>query len=347
MRTQEGIGLVKQTFSEWTEDKAPRLGAALAYYAVFSIPPLLFLVIAIIGLVYHGDVAGAIQSQLGSLIGESTARTMMETGRQQKTGGGFLPAIVGIALLLFGASGVFGELQDALNTIWGVKPKEGRGVTGIIKDRFLSLTMVLGIAFLLLVSLVLSAAVSAIGGWLPGGEALGHVIELALSFGITTLLFAMIFKVLPDVKLTWSDVWIGAFATAALFTIGKFAIGVYLGKGSIGSSYGAAGSVIVMIAWIYYSAQILFLGAEFTQVYANRYGSRVRPSENAEPIPEANKPTSEEARVPRPVLVRRQAMPDTTNLGVAAFATMLVGFLIGRKTHADRSRETQEQKKAL
>src|SRR5262249_49591037 len=146
MRTHEVIGLTKQTFSEWTEDKAPRLGAALAYYAVFSIPPLLFLVIAIIGLVYRGDVAGAIQNQLGTLIGESTARTMMETGRQQRAGGGFLPEIAGIALLLFGASGVFGELQDALNTIWGVQPKQGRGVTSIIKDRFLSLAMVLGIA---------------------------------------------------------------------------------------------------------------------------------------------------------------------------------------------------------
>src|SRR5690242_6597317 len=138
MRTNELIGPIKQTFSEWMEDKVPRLGAALAYYAVFSIPPLLFLVIAIIGLVYHGDVAGAIQNQLGTLIGEQTARTMMETGKQQRSGGGFLPEIAGVALLLFGASGVFGELQDALNTIWGVQPKQGRGVFGMIKDRFLS-----------------------------------------------------------------------------------------------------------------------------------------------------------------------------------------------------------------
>jgi membrane protein len=346
MRTNELIGSIKQTFSEWMEDKAPRLGAALAYYAVFSIPPLLFLVIAIIGLVYHGDVAGAIQNQLGTLIGEQTARTMMETGRQQRAGGGFIPEIVGVALLLFGASGVFGELQDALNTIWGVQPKQGRGVFGMIKDRFLSLAMVLGIAFLLLVSLALSAAVTAVGGWLPGGEALGHVFVFALSFGVTTVLFAMIFKVLPDVKLAWSDVWIGAVATAALFTIGKFVIGLYLGKGSIGSAYGAAGSVIIMIAWIYYSAQILFLGAEFTQVYANRYGSHLKPSENAEPIAEAKKPISQEAHAPRETPVVRQRAPQTTSFGIAAFATMLLGFLIGRKTHAARSQGPPERKKA-
>src|ERR1051326_4328939 len=170
MKARDAITLIKQTASKWNDDKAPRLGAALADYAIFSIPPLILIVISLVGLVYHGDVAGAIQRQLGTLMGESTARTMMETGRQQTSNHGLFAAIVGIALLLFGASGVFGELQDALNTIWRVQPKPGRGVFGLIKDRFLSFTMVLGIAFLLLVSLVLSAAVAAMGGWFPGGE---------------------------------------------------------------------------------------------------------------------------------------------------------------------------------
>jgi membrane protein len=317
MKNQKMISLLKQTFWKWSEDKAPRLGAALAYYAVFSIPPLVLLVIGIIGLVYHGDVTGAIQRQLGTLIGESTARTMMETGRQQSSNGGVIAAIVGIVLLLFGASGVFGELQDALNTIWRVQAKKSGGVMVIIKDRFLSFTMVLGIAFLLLISLILSAVIAAIGGWLPGGEAVGHIIELALSFGVTTLLFAMIFKILPDVKLSWNDVWIGSIVTAVLFTAGKFAIGLYLGKGSIGSAYGTAGSVIVMIVWIYYSAQILYFGAEFTHVYASRYGSQVVSAENAKPMPGA---------VPA-----RQQPASATSFGLAAFVTMLLGFLIGRR----------------
>ena len=156
----------------------------------------------------------------------------------------------------------------------------------MIKDRFLSFTMVLGVAFLLLVSLIVSAAVASVSEWLPGGSAAGHLLELTLSFMVITLLFAMIFKLLPDVKIGWNDVWIGAAGTALLFVIGKFLIGLYLGNASISSSYGAAGPVIIMIIWIYYSAQILFLGAEFTQVYANRYGSRVVPKEHAEVVSE-------------------------------------------------------------
>jgi membrane protein len=282
-------GLLKQTFTEWTADKAQRLGAALAYYAVFSIPPLTVLVMSVVGLFYGGDVSGMIQRQLGGLLGEETARSIMQTTHQQTGSGGLLSSFVGIALLLFGASGVFGELQDALNTIWEVQPKSGRGVMGVIKDRFFSFTMVLGTLFLLLISLVLTTAVAAFGAtlsaWLPGGEIAGHILELALSFGVITLVFAMIYKMVPDVHIAWNDVWLGAAATAALFTIGKFALGLYLGRGSIGAEYGAAGSVIVLLVWVYYSSQILFLGAEFTQVYANRYGSHVVPAENAEPLP--------------------------------------------------------------
>jgi membrane protein len=202
-----------------------------------------------------------------------------------------LAGVIGIAVLLFGASGVFTELQDALNTIWGVKPKE-EGLKGLVKGRFTAFTMVLGICFLLLVSLVIGAVVAAVSerfsGTLPAGSVIGHVLELATSFAVITVLFAMIFKVLPDVKIGWNDVWTGAVVTALLFTLGKFVIGTYIGKAGIGSAYGAAGSIVIFITWVYYSAQILYFGAEFSQVYATSHGSRVVPADNAEPLsPEA------------------------------------------------------------
>jgi membrane protein len=279
MQVRTLVNLVKQTLSDWNDDKAPRLGAALAYYAVFSIPPLILLVISTVGFFYRGDVAGAIEEQLRALVGGETARTFLEVRQSPDESHGLLPAVFGGLLLLLGASGVFGELQDAMNTIWEVKDRGKRGLWDLVKDRFLSFTMIFGVAFLLLISLVLTAAIAWVANWLPGGEALGHLLELSLSLVLITFLFAMIFKFLPDVKIAWSDVWIGAAVTAALFIIGKFLIGFYLAKGALASSYGNAGAVIVMILWVYYSAQILFLGAEFTQVYANNYGSRVEPTE--------------------------------------------------------------------
>jgi membrane protein len=282
------IGLLKQTFSDWTEDKAPRLGAALAFYAVFSIPPLIVIVIAAIGLFYKGDVAGAIQTQIASLVGNDAAKTMLDTAQHHGPSRGTPAAIFGVLLLVFGASGFFAELQDALNTIWEVQPKKSEGIISIIKSRFLSFTMILGTAFLLLISLVMTAGVSAFGetldAWLPFGETMAKVMDIALSLGVLTLLFAIIFRTLPDVSIAWADVWVGAAATAALFTLGKFLIGLYLGRGSVGSDYGPAASAIIMIVWIYYSAQILFLGAEFTQVYSNKYGSRVVPKDDATPV---------------------------------------------------------------
>ena len=334
------IDLLKETFSDWTEDKAPRLGAALAYYAVFSIPPLILIVIAAIGVFYKGDVAGAIESQIASLVGNDAARTMLQTAQHHGQAGGTVAAVVGIGLLLFGASGVFAELKDALNTIWEVQAKKKGGILSVITDRFLSFTMVLGMAFLLLVSLVLTAAVSAFAGmlnaWLPFGELLAKVLDFTISFGVVTLLFAMIFKILPDVKLAWSDVWIGAAATAALFTLGKFLIGLYLGTGSVGSAYGAAASVIIMIVWVYYSAQILFLGAEFTQVYANRYGSRVVPAEGAEPVSNEKRAQQGLPGKEAPVAQEDSASPFTSvsatpEHGFLTMAALCVGFFIGRK----------------
>jgi membrane protein len=204
--------------------------------------------------------------------------------------------------LLFGASGVFGQLQSALNTIWEVQPKPGRGVWGFIRDRFLSFTMVLGTAFLLLVSLLLTTAIATLGNLVTVPDSLQWLAQIANfvgSFVIISVLFAMMFKLLPDVKMAWSDVWLGAIITAALFTVGKFAIGLYLGHSSMASSYGVAGSFVVLLVWVFYSAQILFFGAELTQVYANKFGSRIVPDENADPL-------TEEARA-------QQGRPKTTS----------------------------------
>ena len=279
--------LMKDAASDWSRDRAPRLGAALAYYTVFSLVPFLVVVIAVIGLVF-GEVAAqsAILSQIAELVGEQTAaaiKDMIQRANQPSTG--LFATAVAVATLLIGASGVFGQLQDALNTVWGVEPKEGRGVWGFIKDRFLSFVAVLGTGFLLLVSLILSSALAAFGKWfgglLPLPEAVLQLMNFALSFLVVTGLFALIFKVLPDAKVAWRDVWIGAALTSALFTIGKFALGVYLGKSNVASAYGAAGSLVLVLLWVYYSAQILLYGAEFTQVYANRIGERIVPAPDA------------------------------------------------------------------
>jgi membrane protein len=215
---------------------------------------------------------------------------------------------VGIVTLLVGASGVFGQLQTSLNAIWEVKPKPDRGLLGQMKDRFFSFTMVLGVAFLLLVSLVLSSMLSSFGSVLadnlPGGAALWQVINFALSFGVVTLLFALIFKVIPDAKVQWRDVWLGAAVTALLFTIGKQLLGLYLGKAAVGSSYGAAGSLIALVVWVYYATQILFVGAEFTQVHARHRGASIQPTANAERTDESAGKTDEQRS-------RNQSRPDT------------------------------------
>jgi membrane protein len=210
-------------------------------------------------------------------------RTIVENAKTPSEG--VVSSILGIVVLLFGASGVFGELQGALNTIWEVAPKPGRGIWGTVRDRLFSFAMVMGVAFLLLVSLILSAALAAAGRFfersLPGGEAVWQIVNFVISFAVVSSLFAVTFKVVPDAKVRWRDVWIGAVVTAFLFSVGKFLIGLYLGKSTVASSYGAAGSIVLLVIWVYYSSLILFLGAEFTQVYAKRFGSRIRPSENA------------------------------------------------------------------
>jgi membrane protein len=284
--------LVRQTVADWLEDKAPQLGASLAFYTALSIAPLLVIALAAAGWLFGADAArGQISDEMTALVGEAGGKAiedMIASARKPTTGS--VAAVLGLVTLLFGASGVFGQLQSALNTIWEVKPKPGRGILGMLRDRFLSFAMVMGIVFLLLASLVVTTALASVGEWtsrLPDSlQWAAQAINLLVSLAVITVLFAMMFKLLPDVRMAWSDVWLGAAVTAVLFTVGKFAIGMYLGHSSMASSYGVAGSFVVLLVWVYYSAQILFFGAELTQVYANRYGSRIVPAENAEPLTE-------------------------------------------------------------
>jgi membrane protein len=290
--------ILKDTFTEWGKDKVPRHGAALAYYTVLSLVPLLVVIIAIIGLIFGREVGqGYIVEQIAGLVGQQSAEAIKEMiQRASEPSTGIVATVLAGGTLLLGASAVFAQLQDSLNSIWGVEPKEGRGLWGLIRDRFLSVAALLGTGFLLLVSLVLSGALAAFGnwfgGWLPAPEIVLHLLEFLISLAVITGLFAMIFKVLPDARVAWSNVWIGAALTSLLFTIGKFAIGLYLGKTDVGSAYGAAGSLVIVLIWVYYSAQILLFGAEFTQVYANNVGAGIVPSDHAmvSDSKKANKP---------------------------------------------------------
>ncbi len=270
--------LVKDLFSEFFEKNAPRLGAALAYYTVFSMAPLLVVVIAIAGLAFgRAAVEGQIVWQIQSLVGSEGAKAIQSLlAATQKPATGIVATVISLVVLLFGASGVFLELRDSLNLLWGAKTP-GTGVRGILATRFFSFAMVLAVGFLLLVSLVLSALLAAlgkfVGGYLPLSEGVLHLLTTVVTFAVFTALFALLYKVVPDVPVAWNDVWIGAAVTSLLFSLGKLGIGFYLGKAAIGSAYGAAGSLVVFLAWLYYSAQIFFLGAEFTHLYAMRHGS--------------------------------------------------------------------------
>jgi len=267
--------IVRRTFSEWSEDNCFRLAAALSYYTVFSLAPLLLIVIAVVGLVYRReDAQTAILGQMQSLVGERGAegvKALLE-GASKDSSDNVLATIIGIGALILGASGVFTQLKDSLNTIWEVKPRPGMGILRWFTDRLLSFGIVLGIGFLLLVWLIISAGLAAtskfVEGMLPLPPGVLYAINLVGSFLVITLLFAMIYKLLPDVSLAWRHVFIGAAITAALFTLGKFLIGLYLGQAAVSSTFGAAGSILVILLWAYYSALIFLLGAEFTQVYA-------------------------------------------------------------------------------
>jgi membrane protein len=280
--------LFKATAEEWTDDKCPQLGAALAYYTVFSLAPLVLVLLAVFGLIYGSSEQARekITDQLRYLIDPSGVKVVQDiAANAAEPKGGILATAIGIIIGLFGASAVFGQLQDALNTIWGVKPKPGRGIWGFVRTRFLSFGMVGGVCFLLLVSLTIENLLRSLHTYLqsmfPGGHYLGLAAFYVFDVVIIALLFAMIFRFLPDAKIVWRDVWIGAALTAILFAVGKILLGLYLGSGAAGSAYGAAGSLITLLLWIFYSAQILLFGAEFTQVYANTYGTHVEPEEYA------------------------------------------------------------------
>jgi membrane protein len=283
------VDLLKQTAQEWIEDDAPQLGAALAYYTVFSLAPMVLLLLAVIGVLFRDDPAGTwskVTEQMSYFLDKSAVHMVQQIAQQVSTPAkSAIGGIIGIALALFGATGVFGQLQNALNTIWGVKAKPGAGVWGFIRSRFLSFALLGGIGFLLLVSLVIEALIKGFSHYLqsiwPGALTVVIPIYLAFDFVVITAVFAMIFKILPNATTRWRDVWIGAVMTALLFLIGKWALGIYLGSGTAASAYGAASSLITMLLWIYYSSQILLFGAEFTQVYANECGARIEPDKYA------------------------------------------------------------------
>jgi membrane protein len=285
--------ILKQTFSEWNSDNAPRLGAALSYYTVFSLAPVLILVIAVLGLFLGRDAAqGKIVGSLGGLIGAEAATVMQSAiAKAGEHHSGLIASVVGLVTLLVGATGVMIELQSALNTVWKVMPKPGAGVKRFVRVRLLSLALVITLGFLLLVSLVMSAALEGVVHWLGGFVArwavLGYLINYGVSIGVIALFFALMFKLLPDAKVAWKDVWVGALLTSVLFHIGKYLIALYIGRASVASTFGAAGALAVLLVWIYYSSQIVLLGAEFTRAYANHVGGRVVPNENAIEAPHA------------------------------------------------------------
>jgi membrane protein len=273
--------LIKSSVSSWLDDYAPSMGAALAYYTVFSIAPLLLIVISTAGLVFGEEaVRGEIFGQLRGLMGDQGAAAVESLlASVSKPEEGAAGAFFGTVLLLIGATTVFGELQDAFDRIWRVPGKDKKGgIWGLIRTRLFSFGMILGIGFLLMVSLVFNAALAALGKWWGGFfsdlEMLVTSVNFIFSFILTTAIFAMLYKFMPRVKIQWRDVWAGAAVTALLFTIGKFLIGLYIGKSAISSGFGAAGSLVVVLVWVYYSAQIFLLGAEFTWVYSHAHGSR-------------------------------------------------------------------------
>jgi membrane protein len=289
-KTQNIKSLFKSTFQEWKDDKAPKMAAAMAYYAVFSMGPLLLIALTVASIFFGEEAArtemlSQISNMVGSSSSEAIAGMLQNIRNRQQTG---LTAIVGIGTLLIAASGVFAELQDSLNRIWEIRPLPTKGFGSMIKKRLLSFGMVFSIGFLLLISLILTSMMEAglkyVGSMLPGLEFIWQAASFVISFALVTVLFACMFRYLPDAKIAWRDLWKGSAITAAFFTLGKFGISLYLAHSATASTFGAAGSLVILLLWIYYSAQIFFFGAEFTQVYAKQYGQGIVPNAGAEKI---------------------------------------------------------------
>jgi membrane protein len=285
---------LKDVFTQWMGDEPFLLASSLSYYTLFSLAPLLVIAIAVAGFVFGREAAqNQIVETIGGMIGPESAEAIqgMIENASDKPKTGIISTLVGAVTLLIGAGGVVGQLQYSLNKIWEVEPKSGQGIWVFIRQRFISFAMVLAVGFLLLVSLVMTALLTGfsqfLGSLMGGAEFIGHLLDIIVSFGFITLLFAMIYKFVPDVQIQWNDVWIGAALTAILFTIGKYLIGLYLGSSGVSSAYGAAGSLVTVLLWVYYSSLIFLLGAEFTQGYATTYGSGVAPAPYAESAPAA------------------------------------------------------------
>jgi membrane protein len=311
------VPLVKQTFNQWLDDNCERLGASLAFYTVWSVGPLFLVVISIAGFVFGRQAAQAqLMGVLKQMVGEQGAASVNDTISAASNSGHTLAAnIVGILLLLVSASGVFAELKSSLNVVWRVTPKSG-SFWLTLKARFFSLTVVIGTGFLLLVSLIVDAAMGALSHQLQTSlvplEILGHVLHFVISLGVTTAMFALMFRVIPDATIAWKDAFLGGLVTAALFTIGQTVIGVYLGHTSIGSAYGAASSLMIVVVWIYFSSCILFLGAEFTQVHAEMYGEKIKPSSDAIAVPEGMTATAAAEQSKKNVGADRSSRPSTS-----------------------------------
>jgi membrane protein len=287
MSLKAGWNVVKATVREFGQDQAQTLGAALAYYAIFSIAPLLVIAVGVAGLVIRQSAAQQqIMQQLQAAVGERAASVIGSMMASQTRSGSLIATIAGVVVLLLGASGMFSQLKTSLNQIWRVRPRADRGVLGLVFDRLAALLMVLAIGVLLLASMLLTTFISAFYDQisdlisLPGFVA--QLVNLGVSLAILTLLFALIFKILPDVRVAWRSIWIGAFGTAVLFLAGEYLLSLYLGRQGAASPYGAAGSVVLILMWVYYSALILFVGAVFTHVYAQHTGSRIEPGKYAE-----------------------------------------------------------------
>jgi membrane protein len=311
MNVKSLYALCREAVVAWVDDYAPSMGAAISYYTMFSLAPLLVIVIAIAGLLFGRDaVQGQIVDQLAGLIGQEGAVAVQGLIKSASdTDKGLIASLISGAVLVVGATTVFAELQSALDRIWHVPEGEKpSGIWAILRARLLSFGLILGLAFLLMVSLVVSAGTAAFGSWagalLPGSEVLLHLLNIVVSLSVSTVLFGMIFKLMPSAPIRWHDVWIGAAVTAALFEVGKVLIGLYLGKSGVTESFAAAGSLVVLLAWVYYAAQIFLLGAEFTKVYANAHGSQ-----RAAQAQEATQTTAAAARAGTGVAVVPEAPP--------------------------------------
>ncbi len=375
MKPKAILDILKDTLSEWGRHKASMMAAALSYYTVFSLAPLVIIVITVVGLLVGKSAAqDQIMTQIKSLVGDSGAsmvQTMVDNAN--KPADGILATIIGFVTLGAGAAGVFTQLKGALNTIWDVVPKEEGGIKGIlasIRSQFLSFGMVLGIGFLLLVSLVLSAGLSAasqlISGVVPMTTGVLELVNTVLSFGVITLMFAALYKFLPDEKIDWRDVLIGAAFTSLLFTIGKFAIGLYLGHSGTASAYGAAGSLVVILLWVFYSSQILFFGAEFTHVYAYRRAGKPIGEKSPEAIAQkagqtakaaasnvkktADKTTSKPEVQPAKPTVRQDRVVTTADrlhsVGQVALILMNIFAVVQRLRGVDNRKRRQQNNRA-